>query len=110
MAETLKRQLPYQLTAADTAIFTVPGGGVLKWVINEIVVCNTDTVQRLVTLYHTSGGAGSAADAIASLTPIQAGQVWAFGRGHVYNTGDTLRGLADVTLKVTVTIYYDEVT
>jgi hypothetical protein len=105
MADTPKRILPAQLQTADAALFTVPSGE--TWIISEIVVLNTDTVQRTVKFHHTNGAtASAAANALMWDTPVQASQVVGMGRGWAFEADDKLRASSDANSKVTVTIYY----
>ena len=107
MPDVATRVLTAYLTDTATVLFTVGSGK--KYIITDIMVCNTDGTQRTVDLHHTDAGtAASAANAFLYNVPVKAKQTVSFGRGMVFNDGDKLRGLADVTNKVTVSIYYVE--
>lgn len=96
-----------QLTGSSVTLYTAPSGTIAgaasqKALLLEIWLCNTDTAARTVTLYAIESG-GAAADnraiykdfSIAAKTSV---------RQECYlvlESGSTLAGLADTTLKVT---------
>lgn len=96
-----------QLTAASVTLYTAPNGSIAgaasqKAVLTEIWLCNTDTSARTVTLYVVESG-GSAADnrAILKDVPIAAKTTYRQECWCVLESNETIRGLADTTLKVT---------
>ena len=91
---------PTQLGTTTTTVVTAATGhtNVLK----QIVICNTDTVDRTVTL--AIGTAATAANRLMSSLPVGANDTIVFDTAIVLAAGETLQGLADTASKVTVTV------
>ena len=91
---------PIQLGTSTTTICTA-GAGITE-VIKQIIICNTDTVDRTVTL--AVGSAATAANRILSALPIGANDVIILDTALVLLTTETLQGLSDTASKVNVTV------
>jgi hypothetical protein len=91
---------PTQLGTTTTTICTA-GSGITE-VIKQIIICNTDTVDRTVTL--AIGSAATAANRILSALPIGANDVIILDTALVLLTTETLQGLSDTASKVNVTV------
>ncbi len=96
-----------QLAGASGTLYTAPtgttaGAASQKARLTEIVLCNTDTVQRTVTLYVVEVG-GSAADnrSILKDCTIAAKTTYRTAWATIIENGETIRGLADSANKVT---------
>jgi len=90
---------PVQLGTSTTTIVTAATG--YADIIKQIIIANTDTVDRTVTL--AIGSAATAANRIMSALPIGANDLMVFDTAIVLNPGETLQGLSDTAAKVTVT-------
>lgn len=90
---------PTQLGTTTTVIATAAAG--YAEVIKQIIICNTDTVDRTVTL--AIGSAATAANRIMSALPIGANDLMVWDTAIVLNPGETLQGLSDTAAKVNVT-------
>lgn len=90
---------PVQLGTSTTTIVTAATG--YADIIKQIIIANTDTVDRTVTL--AIGSAAIAANRIMSALPIGANDLMVFDTAIVLNAGETLQGLSDTAAKVTVT-------
>jgi hypothetical protein len=90
---------PVQLGTTTTVIATAATG--YADIIKQIVICNTDTVDRTVTL--AIGSAATAANRLMSSLPIGANDVMIWDTAIVLAAGETLQGLSDTADKVTVT-------
>lgn len=91
---------PVQLGTSTTTIVTAATG--YADIIKQIVIANTDTVDRTVTL--AIGSAATAANRIMSALPIGANDLMVWDTALVLNAGETLQGLSDTAAKVTVTV------
>lgn len=91
---------PIQLGTSTTTICTA-GAGITE-VIKQIIITNTDTVDRTVTL--AIGSAATAANRILSALPIGANDVIILDTALVLLTTETLQGLSDTADKVNVTV------
>jgi len=91
---------PTQLGTTTTTICTAAAG--YAEVIKQIIICNTDTVDRTVTL--SIGTAATAANRLMSALPIGANDIMVFDTAIVLAAGETLQGLADVASVVNVTV------
>lgn len=107
---TPKRLAYGQLTNANATLYTAPAvvtptGSTQGCLLKSITLTNTDTAQRTVTLYKVeSGGSAAANRMLLSALPIPAGYTLVISwndEGNTLNSGETIQGLADVTLKVT---------
>jgi hypothetical protein len=90
---------PTQLGTTTTTICTAAAG--YTEVIKQIIICNTDTVDRTVTL--AIGTAATAANRIMSALPIGANDIMVFDTALVLAATETLQGLADAANVVNVT-------
>ncbi len=90
---------PVQLGTSTTTIVTAATG--YADIIKQIIICNTDTIDRTVTL--AIGSAATAANRLMSALPIGANDLMVFDTAIVLNPGETLQGLSDTADKVTVT-------
>lgn len=91
---------PTQLGTSTTVLTTAAAGH--TYVIKQIVIANTDTVDRTVTL--AVGSAATAANRIMSALPIGANDLVVWDTALVLAAGETLEGLSDTASKVTVTL------
>ena len=91
---------PTQLGTSTTTLFTVTTGH--TFVVKQIIIANTDTVDRTVTL--AIGSAATAANRIMSSWPIGANDVMVWDTALVLLTTETLQGLSDTASKVNVTV------
>jgi hypothetical protein len=90
---------PIQLGTTTTTICTAAAGR--TEVIKQIIICNTDTADRTVTL--AIGSAATAANRIMSALPIGANDIMVFDTALVLSATETLQGLADSASVVNVT-------
>lgn len=91
---------PTQLGTSTTTLFTVASARTV--VIKQIIIANTDTVDRAVTL--SIGSAATAANRIMSALPIGANDIMIWDTALVLNAAETLQGLSDSASKVNVTV------
>ena len=91
---------PTQLGTTTTTLCTVPASH--TYVIKQIVIANTDTVDRLLTL--SIGSAATAANHIISALPIGGNDLVVFDTALVLEAAETLQGLSDTASKVNVTL------
>ena len=91
---------PIQLGTTTTTIATAATG--YADIIKQIIITNTDTVDRTVTL--AIGSAATAANRLLSALPIGANDVIVWDTAIVLAAGETLQGLSDTASKVTVTV------
>jgi hypothetical protein len=91
---------PTQLGTSTTTLCTVTAGH--TYVVKQIIISNTDTVDRNVTL--AIGSAATGANQIMSALPIGANDLMVWDTALVLNTTETLQGLSDTASKVTVTV------
>ena len=90
---------PTQLGTTTTTLCTVTAGH--TFIVKQIIICNTDTVDRTVTL--AIGTAATAANRIMSTLPIGANDVMIWDTALVLLTTETLQGLSDTASKITIT-------
>lgn len=91
---------PTQLGTTTTTVASVSASRVE--VIKQIIVTNTDTVDRTFSL--AIGTAATAANRIISQLPIGANDIIVFDTALVLTAAETLQGLADVANVVNVTV------
>lgn len=91
---------PIQLGTTTTTIATAATG--YAEIIKQIIITNTDTIDRTVTL--AIGSAATAANRLLSALPIGANDVIVWDTAIVLAAGETLEGLSDTASKVTVTV------
>lgn len=92
---------PTQLGLTTGAVVTVPTGR--TYIVKQIVVCNTDTIDRAFSL--AIGSAATASNRMFSTMPIGANDTLVFDTAIVLAAGETLQGLADTNSRVTVTAF-----
>lgn len=91
---------PTQLGTTTTTLGTVPSAR--NWVIKQIIICNTDTVDRTFTL--SIGTAATAANRLISSLPIGANDIMVFDTALVLTAAETFQGLSDAANVVNVTL------
>jgi hypothetical protein len=91
---------PTTLGTTTTTLFTVPSGR--QWAIKQVVVCNTDGVERLVTL--AKGTAATAENCFVYRLPVASSDTVVLDTALVLEAGETIQGLSDTADKVTVTV------
>lgn len=89
---------PTQLGTTTTTICTA-GAGVTE-VIKQLLICNTDTVERTFSL--SIGTSASASNRFFSSMPIGANDTIVLDTALVLSATETLQGLADTANKVVV--------
>jgi hypothetical protein len=89
-----------------TTLYTVPAS--TKTILKEAILCNTDTSARQVTLYF--GGGSAAGNTILAAYSIAAGQTVFLSLSTVLIAADTIKGGADTTNKVSITVSGVQVT
>lgn len=92
---------PTQLGTTTTTICTA-GAGVTD-IIKQLIICNTDTVERTFTL--AIGSAATAANRLFSSMPIGANDTIVLDTAIVLAATETLEGLSDTGAKITVTAF-----
>ena len=92
--------VPTQVGTSTTTLFTVPASH--QYTIKQIVICNTDGVDRLITL--ACGTAATAANCFTYNLPVAGYDTVVLDTGLVLEDGETVQGLSDTASKVTVTI------
>lgn len=93
--------VPTTLGTSTTTLFTVPADR--QWAVKQIVVCNTDGTERLVTLSY-DGTAATASNCFVYQLPIASKDTVVLDTALVFEAGDTLQGLSDTGSKVTVSV------
>jgi hypothetical protein len=89
-----------QLGTTTTTVATVPSSTV--YVVKQIIVCNTDTVDRTVSL--ATGTAATASNRFVSALPIGANDTVVLDTALVLYATETIQGLSDTASKVNVTV------
>jgi hypothetical protein len=89
---------PTQLGTTATTLFTVPSAR--QFTTKQIIICNTDGVDRWVTL---GVGGITAATAVVFQMPIAKFDTIVLDTALVFEATDTLQGASDTASKVTVT-------
>ncbi len=96
-----------QLAGTSGTLYTAPTGSISgaasqKARLTEVILCNTDTVERTATLYVVEVG-GSVADnrAILKDCTIAAKTTYVCEFATIIESGETIRGLASSASKVT---------
>ena len=92
---------PSQLSTTTGAVITVPASH--TYIVKQIVVCNTDTIDRAFSL--AIGSAATASNRLFSTMPIGANDTLVFDTAIVLAATETLQGLADTNGKITVTAF-----
>ena len=92
---------PSQLGLTTGAVITVPASH--TYIVKQIVVCNTDTIDRAFSL--AIGSAATASNRLFSTMPIGANDTLVFDTAIVLAATETLQGLADTNGKITVTAF-----
>ena len=91
---------PTALGTTTTTLFTVPSGH--QYAIKQVVVCNTDGVERLVTL--AKGTAATAGNCFVYRLPVASSDTVVLDTALVLEAGETVQGLSDTGSVVTVTV------
>jgi hypothetical protein len=94
---------PVQLGTSATVI-TAAGAAETRAVLS-LLLCNTDTTSRTVTLYAIpSGGTANATSTILSALTIPAGDtyIWTADEKFILGPSEGISGLCDVAAKVSV--------
>lgn len=89
-----------QLGTSTTTICTVPTG--YQYIVKQIIICNTDGIDRLVSL--SIGSAAVVANRFISTMPIPASDTVVHDTGIVLNAGETIQGLSDSASVVNITV------
>lgn len=90
--------VPTQLGTTTTTLITVPASH--QYTIKQILICNTDGVDRLVTLAR--GTAATASNCIMYNLPIAGYDTIVMDTAFVLEAAETLQGLSDTASKVTI--------
>jgi len=91
---------PDFLGTSSTTLFTVPSGH--QYAIKQIVVCNTDGVERWVKL--AVGATSTAENCFVFQLPIAAYDTVVLDTALVLEAAQTIQGASDTADKVTVTL------
>jgi len=95
-----------QPALTETTMYTVPAGRQL--VVKEFIICNTDTVERTLTINARRGGAAAGVTRrILHNTPVPPGLPVYFPCSMVMAAGGILSGLSSVAT-ITVTVSGEE--
>jgi hypothetical protein len=89
---------PTQLGTTATTLFTVPSGR--QYTTKQIIICNTDGVDRTVTL---GIGGVTAALSVVFQMPIAAFDTIVLDTALVFAATQTLQGVSDTASRITVT-------
>lgn len=92
---------PTQLGTTTTTLFTVDINH--QYAIKQIIICNTDGVDRTVNLAYDATAA-TAANCFVYQLPIAAYDTVVLDTAIVLESQDTLQGLSDTANKVTVSV------
>jgi hypothetical protein len=92
---------PTMLGTTTTTVFTVSTN--YQWTVKQIIICNTDGVDRVVTLSY-NGTAATASNCFVYQLPIAGFDTIVLDTGLVFESGNTLQGLCDTGSKVTVSV------
>lgn len=88
------------VSGTPTTLVSVPSAG-WQYTIKQIIICNTDGVDRTITI--GIGGVTAAVAAVFQL-PIAGYDTAVLDTGLVLEAGETLQGCSDTASKVTVTV------
>ena len=103
-----KRFYQGQLSASDAALYTAPAaptsGPPPKSIVKEVIVCNTDTVARTVTLRVRSGAVSGTTQEILHVYSLAAATTVVLVLRTVMEAGHIISGLASSADVVTLTI------
>lgn len=104
--EEPKRLFWAQLTGSDAALYTSPSapskGPPGKVRLDTIVLCNTDTSARTVTMEIRTGSAAAATRIFSAFSIAASTTVIVNNLNLVLEAGEIISGLADTTTKVNV--------
>lgn len=102
MAVTVKELIPGTLlTASLVTLYTAPANTTAR--ANEILLCNTDTVARTVTVHIIpSGGSASAANTIFKAITVDASETRTLGLDQVFPAGSFVQASADSASVVSI--------
>ena len=93
---------PVALSATLTTTLLSAVAASTKYIVKEILLCNTDTVARTVTIYI--GSTTGVANTILSAVSLAAGETKFITLSTVLITGDTIKGGASSAGVVSCTI------
>ncbi len=105
-----------QFPNATTTLYTAPTGSIAgaasqKSRLIEIVIANTDSSARTVTIYAVeTGGTADAARMILPGVSIPAATSWVLAFNTPLESGETIQGKASVSAVVTYRISVEEMT
>jgi hypothetical protein len=102
MAVNPKQMIANQTVGASTTTFyTVPANTIAR--VNELLLCNTDTAARTVTVYFVpAAGTAAAANTVLKDVVVAAGETRFFGLDQVLETGGFVQAAADAASVVAV--------
>ena len=83
---------PVSLNTTDTTVFTVPTGR--QWAVKQIVICNTDSIDRLVSLSF-NGASTTNGNCFVNKLPIAGNDTVVLDTAFIFEVGQTLRGSTD---------------
>lgn len=89
-----------QLGTSTTVISTVPAS--TQYIVKQIVICNTDTVDRTVSL--ATGTAATAANRFVSALPVGGNDTIVLDTALVLSATETIQGLSDVASRVNIVV------
>lgn len=89
-----------QLGTSTTVVSTVPASTV--YIVKQVIICNTDTVDRTVSL--ATGTAATASNRFVSALPVGGNDTVVLDTALVLYATETIQGLSDVASKVNVTV------
>lgn len=109
MPLTAKKLSHAQLTAAAVTQYTVPASTTTR--VTELLITNTDTVERVVTVHFVpSGGAADATNRVLSSMSVGAGTTIKIGLDTVLMAGEFISALAGVAAVMNLRISGWEIT
>jgi hypothetical protein len=111
MPHAEKQLFQAQLASSIGTLYTVPEVNTGRAKLTNLVLCNTDSAARDVTLHIVpAGGTASAANRILSAARMPADTSWLLPkRGDIYiEPGGSIQGLCSVAAVVTVTANGEE--
>lgn len=102
MAYVPKRFYSGQPTTGDTVLATAAGA--TGWIVKQIVLTNTDTVTKTITIGFPAGAALAASNHVVSALSIAAKGIVVIDMSVPLTTGETIRGLQETATAITVKI------
>lgn len=92
---------PVAFTASNATVGSAVGSG-YTWIAKQVIITNTDGVERI--FYLAIGSAATAANRIFSALPIAAGDTIVFDTALVLTQTEQFYGYADAASVVNVTV------